>query len=307
MNQNYYKNLTNLFFDIYKEYRLFLSSKNPHKTSQDDVFKEIDFSNLKIHELNNLLSKLNDFYKLLIHIKDNHILLQGFYDKNYVELVKIKYFLFELKNIKIQSIHDKIFIKIFKMNKKMPLGITRIFEEFIKGITYFKNEEEYKRKIPIYHRAASCGYSSKNFINKYLKCYGTNLPEIIEQKKNHIFKCYVERLIYDDMFKQLMFHFPTTLDDTNIQQNKGHIYQLNQRAHNFNSCFLNTHINIEITYEDNFPVILIIKYLNQDKIVKIEKFEKILYFDEYGNGNYTDNIFYEREDDNGTFEEIKYF
>ena len=31
-------------------------------------------------------------------------------------------------------------------SKHLPLGIIRVFEEFIKGITYFQKEEENKKK-----------------------------------------------------------------------------------------------------------------------------------------------------------------
>jgi len=49
----------------------------------------------------------------------------------------------------------------------MTLGITQIFENFIKGITYFSDNIENK-KILIYHRAASCGNSSDDFQKKFI-------------------------------------------------------------------------------------------------------------------------------------------
>ena len=41
----------------------------------------------------------------------------------------------------------------------------------------------------------------------------------------HIYKCYIERLIYDNMFKNHSLFFPEKLNNTNINQNQGHKYQ----------------------------------------------------------------------------------
>ena len=63
-----------------------------------------------------------------------------FKDQLYDEILKIKRLMSENKDSIIQSYHDKIFKNILKMSKPV-LGITRIFGEFVKGMTYFKNEE----------------------------------------------------------------------------------------------------------------------------------------------------------------------
>jgi hypothetical protein len=308
---NNFNDLMTIFQNVFLEYITIL--KSVKKIQQSPQIQQTQYDFLSIHEndLKSFYIKMNIFLNKLKLIENNQILVQGFFDKNYDELTKIKFFLIKLQNKKSRSLHDIIFIKIFKMNNHVPLGITRIFEEFIKGITYFSNELEHIHKIPIYHRAASCGNSSKDFIKKYLRCYETNAPEIIEHKKNHIFKCYLERMIYDDMFIHSSMYYPTgngIITTTSIQQNKGHSFQLNERARNFNSCFLGIKMNIKIIYEDNFPTILYIYYRNQnDEIIKTEKFEKILYFDIYKNGCYTKNIFYTRYDENGIYEDTKWF
>lgn len=305
MNNKNFINLTDSFCDVYKEYREFLFSKNPHKvvintstparekiSREEQKFKDINFSQVDENELKNFYKSLNIFFNLLNSVK-NEILIQGFLDKNYGDLIKIKHFLIELKNIKARSLHDRIFTKIFKLDKRVPLGITIIFEEFIKGITYFRTEEENKKKIPIYHRVASCGDSSNDFKKKYLICYGTNTPQDIEIKRNHIFKCFLERLIYDNMYKHLTLHFPTNLLDSEVEQNEGHKFQLSERGINFNTCFTGIKLKIDIYYENNFPRDLIIEYLDENNnIIQIEKYYKTTFIDEYGNTNYTDNILY---------------
>ena len=210
--------------------------------------------------------------------------MQGFIDNNYGEIKEVKLFLINRKTDKARSLHDEIFIKILKCNSYIPLGITHVFEDYIKGITYFSDELENKKKIPIYHRAASCGNSSEDFQKKYLQCYNTDIPEEIEKKKEHIFKCYLERLIYDDMFKNLT--------EQELKQNKGHIFQLSERAKNFNKCFNNIELNINIKYKNNFPIILDINYLKNNFLFKKEMFMKTTYIDDYGNTRYYEDVFH---------------
>lgn len=283
------------FQDVFKEYIKILQSKMNSEQSKMDILQfKVNVSSIKNNELKTFYDKLVIFLEKLSFIKNNEILIQGFYDNKYNNLIKIKYFLIKLKNPKARSLHDKIFTKILKMEKHVPLGITRIFEEFLKGITYFSNETEYIKQIPIYHRAASCGDSSADFIKKYLQCYKTNIPNNIKQKKEHIYKCYLERLIYDRMFQHsfmnnLNVHSKHT---TAIEQNKGHKFQLTERARNFNSCFTGIKINIKIEYKNNFPIILYIYFYDKNNnIFKTEMFKKILLYDFYGNGYYDENVF----------------
>lgn len=282
MNSNFIE-LRNIFFKIYSNIKTIELQYNTNIII--NTIDEIKFSDL--------YKNLDIFYKLLYKIKDNYILLQGFIDNNYSELRKVKIFLLDIKKNKSRSYHDKIFTKIFKFDTYIPLGITQVFEEFVKGITFFSNEVENIKKIPIYHRSASCGSSSEDFKKKYLQCYNTNEPEEIEQKQKHIFKCYLERLIYDDMFRTLTLHIPTTLNNQELKQNKGHLFQLSSRGNNFNKCFLGMNIDINIDYINNFPVVLKIFYRKDSKCYKKETFEKLTYIDEYGNTRYQDRILHD--------------
>ncbi len=313
---NNFNNLLSSFEGVFSEYINILNIIKPHQYPQFQFTLSIDdsdFAKISDSQLQSFYLKLNNFLSVLKSIQNNHILIQGFYDKKYIQLTKIKFFLTKLKNNKSRSLHDKIFVNIFKMNKNVPLGVTYAFEEFVKGITYFSNETEY-RKIPIYHRAASCGNSSSDFIKKYLKCYPTNTPENITKKQKHIYKCYIERLIFDDMFTHSFTHIQleqlnsNTKQTTVIQQNEGHKFQLTERGHNFNSCFLGIKIKINIRYQYNFPTTLnIYFYDNNNNVIKREEYKKILYFDIYQNGRYMDEILYTRYDEDGIYIEKKDF
>jgi len=282
MNSSNYNELSNIFFDIYSNIKLILLEQNV----------EINIKNIEENKFIDLYKNLEIFYNKLNKIKNNNILLQGFIDNNYIKIKEIKYFLLSIKTKKSRSMHDKIFTKILKLNNYIPLGITHVFEDFIKGIIYFNDEIENVKKIPIYHRSASCGNSSEDFKKKYFQCYNTNTPEEIEIKKKHIFKCYLERLIYDDMYRNLTLHFPTTLNNQELKQNEGHLFQLNERAKNYNQCFLGIKIAIEIDYDNNFPIILKINYIKDENLLKKEIFMKNTYIDDYGNTRYEDDIFH---------------
>ena len=270
-NLDKFNDLRKTFFIIYSDIKLNILKNNVNEDINENV-------------LSDLYNKLNIFYEKLNEIKNNNILLQGFIDNNYCKIKEVKLFLINRKTDKARSLHDEIFIKILKCNSYISLGITHVFEDYIKGITYFSDELENKKKIPIYHRAASCGNSSEDFQKKYLQCYNTDIPEEIEKKKEHIFKCYLERLIYDDMFKNLT--------EQELKQNKGHIFQLSERAKNFNKSFNNIELNIDIKYKNNFPIILDINYLKNNFLFKKEIFMKTTYIDDYGNTRYYEDVFH---------------
>jgi len=213
-------------------------------------------------------------------------MIQGFIDKNYPELIKIRDILIGINSKKneCRSLINIIFKNILGFDKHIPLGITIIFENFIKGITYFKDEIE--KTLPIYHRASSCGNKKQNFRKLYLENNGTE-----EYKKNHIYKCYLERLIYDDMYRNLTLFFPKGTNENEHKQNEGHKYQLNERAKNFYNYFTGTKIDITIMYEGKFPTYLIIHYIKNNEIIKREEYIKITYIDDYGNTQYSDTVY----------------
>jgi hypothetical protein len=248
----------------------------------------IEVKNISENKLDNFYIHLNILHKNLLQIKNNNMLIHGFIDKYNNELRQIKNFLLNRKNTRSRSIHDKIFTRILKLDKYISLGITKVFEEFIKGITYFSDELENKKRIPIYHRAASCGNSSENFKKRYLQCYKDNNEIVLETKRKHISKCYLERLIYDNIYKNSILHFPSGLNNVELEQNEGHIFQLKEREKNFNECFLGLKIEIQIFYEIQLPSYLMIKYIRDGNIEKIEEYFKMVFIDEFGIKQYAD-------------------
>jgi hypothetical protein len=209
-----YKRLTDVFFEKYSKVNYILLSER--------IIKLEEISSIGKDKI---IKETKELLKELEKVHTEKILLQGLIDRNYNDLKKLREILLGIKTNEGRSISDKIFIKILKFESHMPLGITILFENYIKGITYFSNEKENKNQIPIYHRASSCGNKKKNF-RDLLK---NNLINE-EIKKSHIKKCYLERLIYDDMYREMSFHFPLELKNQELKQNKGHEYQLTERA-----------------------------------------------------------------------------
>jgi hypothetical protein len=118
----------------------------------------------------------------------------------YEQIVKIKYGLKSLSSLsEIQSLHDKIF-KILNINKYTPLNITRHLGEFIKGITYFSYQQPID-DAPIYHRLSSCGNGSIAFREKYNQCTAALTFKEKRNIKKQIETCYIERLIYNELYK----------------------------------------------------------------------------------------------------------
>ena len=85
-------------------------------------------------------AKAKAFLKEIVALQNTnplHVtyLKEEFYD----ELLKVKHMLSDIKDNPIyRSFHDKIFKTALKISKSAVLGITLVFGEFIKGITYFK-------------------------------------------------------------------------------------------------------------------------------------------------------------------------
>ena len=78
---------------------------------------------------------------------------------------------------------------------------TRIFNYFIRGITYFRNERLINEN-PLYHRPLSCG-SRTLPIDKKFKI--TNLSEnTAEDRRLAMQQCYIERRIYDILYEKII-------------------------------------------------------------------------------------------------------
>ena len=188
--------------------------------------------------------------------KTNNIL---FYEKNLGNLIKLhdstfgifgKKFLKQSERDKFRSQYDGIFIKGFKIKKfsnvlaQIP---TTLFTDFIKGITFFKQDEDRIPERPVYHRYNSCGSASKTIKEKF--------DPITKNTKIFLRKCYVERLVYNKIYFNLMSF-----------QNMEHLNELKEVERLYEDTYPGENIRIQLTFRDIiYPHVLQISWLGAHK------------------------------------------
>ena len=184
-----------------------------------------------------------------------------FKDRRYSNLLEIKYFLLKQKTPQARSIHDKIFKQYLNFEKAPPQNITRCFDEFVKGITYFASENT--SEIPSYHRLTSCGTGTDAFRKTYNQCTSTMGKTQLAKVKRQIQTCYLERLIYDDLYKKQTSTSPT--------QDDGHVHWLEQTKRDYLTCFPKENIKVSLEEFHNntlIPTVLRVSRNNIDEVYK---------------------------------------
>lgn len=136
--------------------------------------------------------------------------------------------------------------------------ITKTFNTFMQGITYFQNQHVYNMNDPIYHRDGSC--SQKHTMNH--DCLTKTLKN---KHSKYIETCYIERLVYDRLWT----------DISQTQQDKGHLDWLTNTKISYQSCFPNGNVEIDIEYDDSFvPIQLVVTKYNHGKIKSVQTYRK---------------------------------
>ena len=213
---------------------------------------------------NNIEEALNKFEKVLS--TSDRVQINWLKDRYMSEFTQIKYCISQFPELR--SIQDKIFTKHLQFNKKNPTYITYIFEKFIKGITYFK--KEYEPVVPIYHRLYSCGPYEDTYRLGNLVCTYNLSRAQLNKRKALIERCYIERLIYNELFVHESLYFPEKgFDEHN--QDEGHLFRMDLTLKDFQTCFPNTIIKVKIDYEDSFPYKLEI-FKNDTKLIYIKSY-----------------------------------
>jgi len=102
--------------------------------------------------------------------------------------------------------------------------------------------------------------------------------------RHRIQTCYIERLIYDEIYKNL------TLQDEN-QQDEGHIHRLNIVKEDFKTCFPNLDISVSIEFDMHLPIALNIKRSIRGILTSQETYTRTIVFDNiFGGKKYSDEI-----------------
>lgn len=147
------------------------------------------------------------------------------------------------------------FNKVLKINPKTYFNYipTKVFEEFIKGITLFEESNNTILSQPAYHRPDSCGRKDIDFLTKF-------------QKKNNVQAlrmCIIERKIYDHIYEHILY-----------KQDAGHLLEL----HRLERLYLDhTLQKIDVTVHfknDIVPYLLIVRTYRKDNLISVETFDK---------------------------------
>lgn len=205
------------------------------------------------------------------------------------ELLRIKNTILFIKELR--SFHDKIFTKHFQYKRIIPLPITELFENFIKGITYFSNEIYDAR--PIYHRLYSCGPYEDSYRLGNLVCTDELDKKELARRRPLIERCYIERLIYDELWKKEALFFPS-IGTQESSQDSGHMFRLELTKKDYNGCFPDTDISINIKYNDNMPVCLVITRKIGNGVTLLT-YKKNVVITSYGHRLYEDLVECEKE------------
>lgn len=209
--------------------------------------KHQDIDDAFILENNEMLSSIKFELEYILkepNIRKNNGVLIGFRDRIFRNL---------LKSIKVIN------------ERKM---VSDLFDEFIKGITYFSNQQRYNVIQPAYHRESSC--SRKGTPNK--KCTSQDRKDSLD-----IERCFIERLIYDELWNHMM----------SSQQDIDHLNWLQDTKNAFKSCFPDTDIAVVLTrFHDNFPICVEIFKKTGSKV----KTERYTHLRDMSNSKYLDLV-----------------
>lgn len=232
------------------------------------------------HNMSSLKAALKDFEKYCNKIKSDTYIIYAFKDYHYEEMTRIVFYLRSQPSLR--SYHDRIFKNIFNFANHDPRNITHVFDEFIKGITYF--EVENPTNEPVYHRLSACGDGTDAFRRLNNQCTSDLDRKAKNEIKSKIEKCYLERLIYDRLYQDTELTF-----DQPPVQDQGHLKRLEETKKDFQSCFPHVDIDVHIEYDAHMPVKLVItKSVKNNPLIREEYTKRIVFGSAFGDNKMYD-------------------
>jgi len=177
-----------------------------------------------------------------------------------------------------QSLRTDIFQNILNMRigrNGAFLNTTFLFEDFMKGITYFADQA---KAYPIYHRALSCGPYANQIVyrNENIKCDLQNIAMTdLERRRLVSEKCYTERVVYDTLYKSETLNHPVAGTEI-MEQDEGHRMAIDQAKDDFSKCFPYESLIVTIEYDGSMPTILILERRKKNKIIYTTRYERSL-------------------------------
>lgn len=194
------------------------------------------------------------------------------------EIVRVVTILRGIQNSAIRGTHDRIFTNTLGVQKRLPTDLTILFGKFIKGVTYFQNQTTTGIDTPVYHRLNSCGPGDDAFRNAFQRCTQDMDKQDRTDIRTRIETCYIERLVYDYMYRKLAMFFPSTGTE-DIRQDIKHMERLSLTRKDFQTCFPNLRIEIDMDFDNmHWPTELVIRRYVRDKLASTEKYTRNVVF-----------------------------
>jgi hypothetical protein len=219
--------------------------------------------------------------------------IPSFLDTYYAEITKISFALRSpllAKDSQIISCNDRIFRNKLGIGRRVPKPVTRIFEQFIKGITYFQHHVLSDSYTVIYHRLEACGTGDDAFRRLYQQCTDDMPSQRRSDVRKKIETCYIERLIYDRIYKEVALH-STNIGTEDHEQDQAHRERLNIVKSDFKTCFWNLDIDVDVKFDMHIPYEVTITRKLHDQVVSSETYTKTISFDPiFGGKILSDNV-----------------
>jgi hypothetical protein len=199
--------------------------------------------------------------------KSSPYLISALKNLHYEQLTKLVFFM--RSKPQLRKYHDIIFTNILEFKKQVPKNVTRIFHDFIRGTTYLSNQSPPVSE-PVYHRLDACGSGTDAFRKEYNQCTHNMTRKQRNDIKKRIETCYIERLIYDALYKEF------SIDEI---QDEGHLHRLKLTKDDFLSCFPVTSLDVNIEFDQHLPVRLIITRSQHGKVYSVETYTRTIIYD----------------------------
>ncbi len=154
----------------------------------------------------------------------------------------------------LRSPMDRVFIATLRDEwQRQPTHVTKTFEAFIRGITYFADQQPDPTaavRHPLYHRLFACGDGSQAFRTTYLRCRDVMGEHERDDVNARIRRCYIERLIYDRIYVQQGMRVPVTSPgDVPRSQDAGHTRHLRESTEvDFQTCFPGIRLRVDVQF-----------------------------------------------------------
>lgn len=137
---------------------------------------------------------------------------------------------------------------------------TKLYEEFIKGITVFHNTQIEGK--PTYHRDPSCGHKDVAYLVKF-QYLPSDTPQRRKEKLEALQLCIVERKIYNKIYEQILH-----------QQDIGHLGEI-MNLDRLYFDYTSTEIQVDVSFEnDVLPYLAILTIVKNKQMITRISYEK---------------------------------